>query len=203
MAVVFDIYTDFICPWCYLGSARTDRLAREYDVELRVNYFPLHPGLPAEGIPLSKLFAGRNIDIGAIHARLSALLDAEGLPFTPSERVCDTRLAQELAKWAQSERGTALEKRFYKAYFVDGDNLGDPDVLVRVAVEQGLPEAEVRAVLTDRTWRAAIDADWQRSRGMGITGVPTYVMGRRGVVGAQPYEVLARLAEDSGARRRA
>lgn len=199
---VLDVYTDFICPWCYLGSARTDRLVREYDVELRMNYFPLHPGLPPEGKSMEELFRGRNFDLKAANDRLGALLKAEGLDWTPPVRTYDTRLAQELAKWAQVEKGVDLTKDFYRAFFVRAENLGDPEVLLSVIRERDLPEDEARKVLTERTWKQAIDEDWRRSRSIGITGVPTYVLGRRGVVGAQPYEVLERVVTEAGAQKR-
>jgi predicted DsbA family dithiol-disulfide isomerase len=123
------------------------------------------------------------------------------LPFTPPSRAWDTRLAQELATWA-ADRGTPLDDALFRAVWVEGRNVGDPDVLVAVAREASLDAEEARQVLEGRTHRARVDADWAFARQVGVTGVPTYAIGGRGVVGAQPLEVLIQLAEGAGAERR-
>jgi len=91
----------------------------------------------------------------------------------------------------------------YKAYFVDARNIGDPETLVEIAQSVGLPVEEARAVLTERRFKDAVDADWAKSHQYGFTGVPTFVADRYGVVGAQPYEVLEQLLDKAGAKRRA
>jgi predicted DsbA family dithiol-disulfide isomerase len=162
-------------------------------------HFPLHPGLGQEGKALSELLRGYNLD--AAHARLAKVAQDEGLPFTPATRAWDTRLAQELAKWAD-ERGVSLHDALFRAVFVEGRNVGDPDVLVALASAGGLPEEEARRVVEQRTYRARVDEDWQFARKVGVTGVPTYAIGNQGVVGAQPYEVLEQLARGAGVPRR-
>jgi predicted DsbA family dithiol-disulfide isomerase len=112
-------------------------------------------------------------------------------------------LAQELGKWADTqEQGAAFHDAMFHAYFVAGQNIAEIDTLVQIAESVGLPAAEARAVLTERRFKAAVDADWARSRAFGITGVPTFVANGRGVVGAQPYEVLERLLAMAGAQPR-
>ncbi len=90
----------------------------------------------------------------------------------------------------------------YRAYFVDARNIGDLDILVELAQSVGLPAEEARAVLTERRFKDAVDADWAKSHQYGVTGVPTFVADRYGVVGAQPYEVLEQLLDKAGAKRR-
>ena len=154
-------------------------------------HFPLHPETPAEGIRIEELFAGRDIDLDAMYARMKALMDAEGLAYDQRSHTYNSRLAQELGTWADTQPGgKAIHDAIYKTYFVDGRNIGDADVLVEVAESVGLPAGAARTVIEDRTFKDAIDADWEKSRKYGITGVPTFVAGGLGVVGAQPYEVL-------------
>jgi predicted DsbA family dithiol-disulfide isomerase len=154
-------------------------------------HFPLHPETPAEGTPLEKLFAGRNVDIHAMHARMKALMDAEGLPYGTRTHTYNSRLAQELGKWADSQPGSdAIHDALFRAYFVEGLNLSRIDVLLDVARSVGLPAEAAREVIEKRTFKAAVDADWTKARAYGVTGVPTFVSGGQGVVGAQPYEVL-------------
>jgi predicted DsbA family dithiol-disulfide isomerase len=108
----------------------------------------------------------------------------------------NSRLAQELASWAVSQPGgEAIHDALFRAYFVDGKNIGDPDVLVELAKSVGLSADEAREVIDTRSHKAAVDADWEKSREYGVTGVPTYVVGDRGVVGAQPYETLEALVK--------
>lgn len=165
---------------------------------MRHVHFPLHPGLGPDGVPLSTLLRG--VDLAAAHARLKAIAAAEGLPLEPPTRAWDTRLAQELAAWA-SDQGVLLHDALFRAVFVDGLNVGQVDVLVALATAAGLDADAARAVVTGRTYRARIDEDWSFARSVGVTGVPTYAIGGRGVVGAQPIEVLRRLAEAAGAAR--
>ena len=82
-----------------------------------------------------------------------------------------------------------------RAYFVDGRDISDAEVLVDIAATVGLSANAARTVLEERSFQAAIDADWARSRSYGITGVPTFVAGGYGVVGAQPYEALEQLLQ--------
>src|SRR5215510_10033260 len=197
--VALEVFTDFVCPWCYLSTARIEQLKRNFQIDLHWVYFPLHPDTPSEGLPLEQLFAGRGFDLDAMHQRMQGLMAAEGLPYGRRTHTYNSRLAQELAKWADSQPGfEAIDDALYKAYFVDGRNIGDGSVLVDIAQSVGLSAESAREVLTHRTFKQAVDADWEKARRYGITGVPTFVAGRFKVVGAQPYEVLARLISEQG-----
>jgi predicted DsbA family dithiol-disulfide isomerase len=162
-------------------------------------HFPLHPETPVDGgRSLAELFAGRNLDLRSMHAQMKARMDAEGLPYGERTRTYNSRLAQELGKWADTQPGgEALHDALFRAYFVEARDISQPSVLLEIAGRVGLPVNEARRVLQDRTFKAAVDADWALSRRYGVTGVPTFVAGRRGVVGAQPYEVLEQLVREA------
>ena len=161
-------------------------------------HFPLHPETPAEGRSLAEMFAGRGYDIPKMQAQMRARMAAEGLPYGERSMTYNSRLAQELGAWADEQPGgEAIHDALFKAYFVDGRNVGDPDELVRIAESVGLPGDKAREVITRRTHRAAVDADWKKAAEYGVTGVPTFVVGKQGVVGAQPYEVLERLVKEA------
>ena len=157
-------------------------------------HFPLHPETPVEGRSLEDLFAGRGVDIPAMFERMKGLMDAEGLPYSNRTHTYNSRLAQEVGKWVEGKpEENAFHDAMFKAYFVDGENLADADVLVKAAESVGLNGAEVREVLESRSHSPAVDADWQKSHQYGVTGVPTFVAGGYGLVGAQAYEMLERL----------
>jgi predicted DsbA family dithiol-disulfide isomerase len=183
-----EVFTDFVCPWCYLCTPRVEKLKQSLGVEVQWRFFPLHPDTPQEGLLLKDLFAGRNFDIDAAQARLKQLMDAEGLKFNQRTHTYNSRLAQELAKAFDQ-----LRDPLYKAYFEDARNIGDVDVLVDIAQSAGIPASDAREVLTARTFKEAVDSDWERARRYGITGVPTFVAGNQKLVGAHPYEMLEKL----------
>ena len=138
-----------------------------------------------------------------MHARMKGLMEAEGLPYNQRTHTYNSRLAQELAKWADSRPGPqSLHDALYKAYFVNGLNIAKPDVLVRIAESAGLPGYAAREVVTQRTFKYAIDDDWEKARRYRITGVPSFVAGGYKVVGAQPYDVLAQQLRTAGAREK-
>jgi predicted DsbA family dithiol-disulfide isomerase len=182
---------------------RTEKLRQTYDITVKLVHFPLHPDTPPEGKSLEELFAGRGYDLEAMYTRMKGLMDAEGLPYSRRTHTYNSRLAQELGKWADTQPGgDKLHDAIYRAYFVDTKNIGDPEVLVALAESVGLSGAEARAVLAERRFEEAVDRDWMKSRAYGVTGVPTFVAGGYGVVGAQPYEVLAQLLEKVGVPKR-
>jgi predicted DsbA family dithiol-disulfide isomerase len=178
---------------------RIERLRQEHGVSVQWVHFPLHPDTPQEGRSLEELFRGRGYDVPKMQAQMRARMEAEGLPYGDRRMTYNSRLAQELGKWADSQPGgEAIHDALFKAYFVDGRNIGDAAVLVQIAAEAGLDPEKAKQVIEKRTWKAAIDADWDKSRRYGVTGVPTFVIGKRGVVGAQPYEVLEQLVQEAG-----
>ncbi len=173
---------------------RIERLRKAHDVTVQWVHFPLHPDTPQEGRSLADLFAGRGYDIPKMQAQMRARMAAEGLPYGERRMTYNSRLAQELGKWAETQPGgEAIHDALFKAYFVEGRNIGDTAVLVEVAKGVGLDGAKAREAIEKRTFEAAVDADWEKSRRYGVTGVPTFVAGGQGVVGAQPYEALEQL----------
>jgi len=173
---------------------RIEKLKVEHNVKVEWIHFPLHPDTPGEGRSLADLFSGRPVDRKAMHAQMKARMDAEGLPYGERTMTYNSRLAQELGKWADTQPGgEALHDALFRAYFVEARDISQPAVLLNIVERLGLSVGDAREVLEKRTFGTAVDADWKLSREYGITGVPTFVVGRYGVVGAQPYEALEAL----------
>ena len=181
---------------------RVEKLRQAFAIDFSYRHFPLHPDTPQAGLTLEELFAGRNIDIPAAQARMSQLMTEEGLPYGARTMTYDSRLAQELGNWAETKPGgEKIHDALFQAYFVDNVNLAKVDNLINIAERVGLPAGEAQEILEQRPFREAVDADWQRSRELGITGVPTFVIGNQSLVGAQPYEQLEALLISAGAVR--
>ena len=139
----------------------------------------------------------RGPEIIARNSRMKANMEREGLPFNAERNMSyNSRLAQELAKWAES-KGKAEEvvNALFRAYFVDVKNIGKADVLAQIAEENDLPRDEATDVLLSRKYKDAVDEDWRRCAAFGVNAVPTFLAGKYLMVGAQPYEELKRLIE--------
>lgn len=127
-------------------------------------------------------------------AHLQATAAKLNLPMGHRKNTYNSRLAQELGLWAETKgKGHAFHDAAFRAYFVEGQNLADPSVLVALMESVGLDLTEGQAVLDQRQFKAAVDADWQLSRSRGITAVPTFIMGLDRLVGAQSYEILEKM----------
>jgi len=144
-----------------------------------------------EGLTLEKLFEGRGVDIHEVMERLRRVALEEGLPFGKREKTYNSRLAQEMGKWAESEgRGALFHKAAFHAYFYDGINIGLTPNLVNLAVKVGLSREKAEEVLKERAFKDAVDSDWARSHELEIIAAPTFMIDTHRLVGAQPYEVL-------------
>ena len=182
---------------------RIEKLRQNYDIDIKLVHFPLHPDTPPEGREMAGFYAERGLDPDKMYQDMKERMDAEGLPYGKRTHSYNSRLAQELGKWSETvEGGERLEKEFYKAYFVDSRNIGDVDVLLDCVEAAGLSVDEARTTIDQRTFEQAVDEDWAKSQQYGVSGVPTYVTGGYGVVGAQPYEVLEKLMQEVGAQKR-
>ena len=182
---------------------RIEQLRINFDIDVHWTAFPLHPETPEQGFTLEELFAGRPVDMKRIVSRLRQVADGLGLPLGERKKTYNSRLAQELAKWAESKgRGDPFHAAVFHTYFVDGRNISKVDELVTLTKSIGLPEEEAKSVLESRTFKEAVDSDWSRSRALGITAVPTFIIDHQSVVGFQPYEVLEQFLKTCGAKRR-
>jgi predicted DsbA family dithiol-disulfide isomerase len=166
-------------------------LQKEFDLTVRWTAFPLHPEIPEEGMTLEQLFAGRPIDWNEVKARLKKAARDAGLPFAERSMTYNSRLAQELGKWAETRgSGETYHRAVFRAYFARGINIGKREELIALAKEAGLPADEAGAVLERRDFKEAVDRDWARSHQLGFRAVTTFILGPHTLVGAQPYEKL-------------
>jgi len=177
---------------------RIEAIQKKYNVEVQFIHFPLHPETPEAGRTLEELFGVGSDDIASRYNHMKSLMDAEGLPYGPRTHTYNSRLAQELAAWAVTQPGgEKIHLELFRAYFVDSLNVGDKEVLLSVIEKCGLDKPQAEKVITEREYKSAVDADWQKSRQYGVTGVPTYVAAGNGMVGAQSYEAIEALLQEA------
>ena len=201
--ITLEVFSDYVCPWCYLGDNRVKKLKENYDINVKLIHFPLHPDTPQEGRALMDLFSCGPEEIQIKNMRMHGLMEADGLPFKDRSHTYNSRLAQEVGSWADTQPdGEKIHDKFYETYFVDRRNIGDVNVILNVVKSVGLDETAAKAVIDDRSYKDAVDADWAKSHSYGVTGVPTFVSEGQGVVGAQPYEALVEFVTTLGAKPR-
>ena len=199
-----EIWSDVVCPWCYIGKRRFERAVDELDAADRVaitwRSFQLHPEQPAGQRRRHDDYlaerTGRSLDeVHQMDERLVALAAAEGLAYDFDRyTVINTLDAHRVAHLAASQGlGSAIQERLLRGQLVEGEVLDDPATLVRLAAEVGVPEAATESVLAGDAYAADVEADLQTGLALGLTGVPFFVFDRAiGVSGAQPTELFVR-----------
>jgi len=199
-----EVWSDIACPWCYVGKRRLEAaMARFPDraaVDVVWRAFELDPSAPRvrdRSVPYADRLAkkyGTSVDQAQVMLkRMTDVAAGDGLDFhferVQSGNTFDAHRVLHLAH----ERGLqdAVKERFLRAYMTEGEPIGEPEALVRLAVESGLDAEEVRAVLDSDTFGAEVRADEEQARAAGISGVPFFVFARRyAVSGAQGADVL-------------
>jgi predicted DsbA family dithiol-disulfide isomerase len=206
-----EIWSDVVCPWCYVGKRRFERALAAFEhrdeVEVVWRSFELDPSAPAErtgpyaehlagkyGVPLQQ--AQEMID------GMTATAAADGVELRfDRARPGSTFDAHRLIHLA-ADHGLqdAVQERLMRATFTEGEPVGDHDALVRLVAEVGVDPERARTVLRDGTYGDAVRADEEQARRLRITGVPYFVLDRTyGVSGAQPVEVLVQALEQAWA----
>jgi predicted DsbA family dithiol-disulfide isomerase len=163
----------------------------------------LHPDTPAEGRVRDAAGQARSQAAGD---RLREIGEREGIHFEPRAMIANSRKSLEAAEFARDaapEAFAVFNRRLFKAYFEEGENIGLVDVLVRLGEECGLDAAALREALESGAYGERVDRDVDAARRAGISGTPTYIIDDRyAVVGAQEYEVLEQVMEKIGVPRR-
>jgi len=212
-ALTIEVWSDIVCPWCYIGKRRLEtalsRFSRQDAVSVVWRSYQLNPAAPRATSETTRAMLARKYSVSpeqadAMQARVSGVAAQEGLTYrlelTRAENSLDGHRLIHLAatRGLQSE----MKERLFSAYFTEGVSLGDRDALIRLANEVGLEERETRATLERDDFTDAVHADSARASALGIQGVPFFVLGGRfGVSGAQPAEVLLQALEEAWEKR--
>lgn len=204
-----DVWSDIACPWCYIGKRRLESALARFDGEVAIAWrsFELDPSAPQRhpaDVPhaerLARKYGVTRQKAEAMNAHITELARADGLDFR-LDRIqggnsFDAHRVLHLAR----ERGLqdAVKERFFRGYFTEGEAIGEPDVVARLAADAGLDAEEVRALFASDAYADEVRADEREARELGITGVPFFVLaGKYAVSGAQPSELLLRALEQA------
>lgn len=198
--ITVAIYSDVICPWCYLGKKRLEeglKRAGVSDAEIAWLPYELNPGMPEEGVERTAYLDGKfgPGQRAAIEARLTDAARQDNLAFNwPGiKRTPNTRKAHVLVALASGQgQGHAAKGALMKAYFEQGRDIGQNEVLIDIAMAHGLSAAELLAAFRDQALNAEIVRLEAQAQQMGVQGVPFFIVNNRfGVSGAQPAVMWA------------
>jgi predicted DsbA family dithiol-disulfide isomerase len=192
-----EIWSDVVCPWCYIGKRRFERALEQFDGDVEVEWksFELDPNAPAHRGPtlehLARKYGMSVDDARRMHERMTGVAAAEGLEYhldeTQGGNTFDAHRLLQLAK--ERGLGDAMKERLMHAYFTETEPIGDRELLVRLGEELGL--ADAREVLESDQYAAAVRRDEHEARLLGISAVPFFVVDRYyGIEGAQPPEAI-------------
>jgi predicted DsbA family dithiol-disulfide isomerase len=198
-----DIFSDTICPWCYIGKRRLERAlaARpQPGLEIRWRAFQLNPDMPPGGMDrkdyLAAKFGGAQ---GArqVYDRVRAAGESEGIAFAFEAigRTPNTIDSHRLIRLAQdTDRADEVVEALFKAYFLRGEDIGDREILVAAAAAAGMDAQDVRTFLESDAGADSARTEDSRAREIGIQGVPTFILGGKySLSGAHEPEVLFQL----------
>jgi predicted DsbA family dithiol-disulfide isomerase len=192
MALKIVMFSDYICPFCYVGFETMRRLKPEFDFQLEWRGFQIHPDWPAEGMPAEKFREGGDAAArNATWQRITAMADAVGFEIKPPALITNSRAALAATEFArESGHDEVLEERIYRAYFNDGENIGDANVVARLAGEVGLNASEVTDAIKSPKYEMRLKNNSLAANQRGVSGVPTFFIGEYPLVGAQSLDAM-------------
>ncbi len=197
MAPKVIVYSDYICPFCFIGKERAERLEKEFGVDVEWKGFEIHPETPAGGSDLASL-GFDEATATAMRSRVLELSDEAGLELNLPSRISNSRLALQIAEFAKEKRKfKEYHEAVFRAYWQEAKDIGHREQLFSLAAQAGLDLEELESYLESGKAAGKLNQHLEEVREYGISGVPTFVIGNKIVVGAQPYEVLKKILSET------
>jgi predicted DsbA family dithiol-disulfide isomerase len=202
MPLKIKMYSDFICPFCYIGFEVFRKLQLEFDLELDWRGFQIHPEWPAEGMPAAEWRNGMDPAARqAVWQRIQAMARAAGFEMKPPELLTNSRLSLEAAEFAKEAGvGEDFEERVYRAYFYEGSNIGSQSALADLAADVGLSRDDLNLALDSGRYALRLKNNAMVAHQNGVSGVPTFFIGEYPLVGAQSEDVMRQVLQRVSSR---
>jgi len=191
------VFSDYICPFCYVGDARLNHLRADYELKVNWCFLEIHPETSPEGEPVASLDYPsetwqRMMDV------LQDMAEEENLSFLEHDFTTNSQsalLLAEAAKYIDHDVFYRLHKRLFEAYFSEGQNIGDRDCLRRLALDAGMNEEQIEAAWRDAAVKTRLQHYQNAARDLGVKATPTYFIGEQRLDGAVPVEQLLQAAK--------
>jgi len=204
--LLVTVFTDYICPFCYVGDVRLDRLRDEYTLKINWCFLEIHPETPTEGMHTNSL-GYEDSRWQTMMDNLSQLATEEGITFQPQTFTANSHqslLLAEAAKEAGADVFYALHRRLFEAFFTEGQNIGDEAVLRQLASEAGVPEQLLTSAWTDERYEERLKLYLAAAQELNVRATPTVFFGeQQRLDGALPLSVFRKVAAEGAAAQHA
>jgi len=200
------VFTDYICPFCYVGDVRLDRLREDYNLKINWCFLELHPETPSAGMDTSCL-GYSDPKWQQMMGNLSMLADEEGISFRPQTFTTNSHKSLLLAEAAKEDGADvfyALHRRLFEAFFTDGDNIGDQAVLEKLAREAGVSNEILARAWTDACYEERLVQYRDVAAELDVRATPTVFFGeQQRLDGALPLDVFRKVASEGAVAQQA
>jgi len=194
------IFSDYICPFCYVGDARLNRLRADYELKVNWCFLEIHPETSPEGEPVASLdYPSETWQ--RMMATLQEMAKEENLFFLDHDFTTNSRsalLLAEAAKYIDRDVFYRLHNRLFEAYFSEGQNIGDRECLRRLALDTGMNEEQIDAAWQDSAVEGRLQHYQKAAHDLGVKATPTYFIGEQRLDGAVPVGQLVQAARALG-----
>ena len=192
------VFSDYICPFCYVGHHRLMRLRDKYDLKINWCFIEIHPETSSEGEPVASLEYPSE-QWNQLMQNLEAVAKEEGIAlaehsFTTNSK--DALLLSEAAKEQGREKFYALHEKLFTAFFVDSRNIGDRDILRELATECGIGSDVIEQAWQDKKYQQRILSNYHAAREHEIQAVPSFIFGERKLTGVVTENVMRSAANE-------
>jgi predicted DsbA family dithiol-disulfide isomerase len=196
MSLKIVMFSDFVCPFCYIGFDVIQKLKPEFNLQIEWRGFQIHPEWPSEGASAAQASQLGNADARkAAWQRISTMAESVGLAMKPPSVLTNSRIALAAAEFARDSGADheAFEERVYRAYFNEDANIGDRETVLRLAGEAGLDAAQVADAINSPKYELRLKNNALMANQRGVSGVPTFFIGDYPLVGAQSPDVMRQI----------
>jgi len=189
------VYSDYICPFCYIGNYRIEKLKEKFELDIEWRPFEIHPETPKEGFFINNLpFPQGYMEM--VFANVARLAEEDGLILKFPDKLPNSRLALFISEFARKKRKfEEFHNLVFEAYWKEGKDIGDLSLLLNLAESIGLDKNEILSYIESEEPSSQLKDSLLELRKYGINGVPTFIIGDRMIVGAQSYEVFTNVIQ--------
>ena len=197
------LFTDYICPFCYIGDLRLQHLQNDYEVLVYFRFIEIHPDTPAQGTTIDTLDYSDEQWQGMMDGLLEMARE-EGITLAPVRMLANSHRALLLAEAVKKEGRDifyAFNQALYREYFLSGRNIGDVEVLRKIAQDSGVSDSVIENAWSDAELEKILQMNMSMAVKAEVSGTPTFFIGQQRLTGAVPLSTLRQAAEAAIAER--
>lgn len=192
------VYSDYICPFCYVGYHRLMRLRDSYDLKINWRFLEIHPETSAEDEPIDSLQYPAE-QWQQMLSNLTRIADEENIPLSQLTFITNSKdalLLSEASKQCGRETFYALHEKLFKAYFVEGKNIGNKNTLKEIALSNGIDEKIIESAWTDDIHQKQLLSNFESARAHNVQSVPGFIFGHKVLSGVVAESVFREAANN-------